>query len=116
MRHTRNNTSNNGGLAAAAPASSSSATAAAAAAAHLASSHLVSVHNQHKAFTGIDRNSREQALPLGAFPPARGNAVFVRHSAGDVTAAVAVTLKPLAQEGGKGKQGGRQVQLHGEGT
>jgi hypothetical protein len=49
---------------------------------------LVSVHNQIVFSLGTDRNSCGQAAPLGACPPARGQAAFVRHAAGDVTAAV----------------------------
>ena len=95
MRHTRNNTSNNGGLAAAAPTSSPSASAA-----QSASSHLVSVHNQ----IAYVRNSCGQAAPLGAFPPARGQAAFVRHAAGDVTAAVAGSCCCFEGSGTEGRE------------
>ena len=124
MRHTRNNTSNNGGLAAAAPASSSSAlaaAAAAAAAAQSASSHLVSVHNQPVFSMGIDHNSCGQAVPLGAFPPARGQAAFVRHAAGDVTAAGAGSCCCFEGSGTGGRErearvggGAREVPHYGK--
>jgi hypothetical protein len=113
MRHTRNNTSNNGGLAATAPALSPSASAAAAAAAQSAPFHLVSVQNH----VASDRNYCSQAAPLGAFPPTRGQAAFVRHAAGDVTAAVADSCCCFKGSGTGGRErearvgGAREVRI-----
>jgi hypothetical protein len=55
-----------------------------------ASSLLVSVYNQHFGSIRTNGSSCDEALPLGAFPPSRGIAAFVRDAAaGDVTAAAA---------------------------
>jgi hypothetical protein len=66
---------------------------------------LVSVHNHVVTSKGIDRNSSDEALTLGAFPPILEHTAFVRHAAGDVTAAVAGSccrccFEDAAHEGG----------------
>jgi hypothetical protein len=66
---------------------------------------LVSVHNHVVTSKGIDRNSSDEALTLGAFPPVLEHTAFVRHAAGDVTAAVAGSccrccFEDAAREGG----------------
>ena len=66
---------------------------------------LVSVHNHVVTSKGIDRNSSDEALTLGAFPPARRQAAFVRHTAGDITAAAALSHRHTNE--GVGGKGGR---------